>query len=99
MIVRNMLDIRVPICKVCQGALDKKLVIGGREKYNGHLYFCVDCGTEYKIIGPGQSDNELYVEYDNGCKYLEYSKVIAPIENGTPLKGEIISFSKEEENG
>ena len=64
MIIREMIDIRVPICKCCQGALDRKMV--KRPDYSGHLYFCTDCGTEYKIIGQGQAENELYFEYDNG---------------------------------
>lgn len=61
---REMLAVHVPICKVCGGALDKRMEIGGRDKYNGHLFFCVDCGTEYRIVGPGQADNELEVEYE-----------------------------------
>lgn len=60
--IREMLDIRVPICKKCQGALGRIMVY--RPDYKGHLYFCHDCGTEYKLIGGGQADNELYVEYE-----------------------------------
>lgn len=68
MIVREMIDICVPICKICTGALGRIMVY--RDDYKGHLYFCKDCGTEYKIIGQGQAENELLMEYDNG-KRLE----------------------------
>lgn len=62
MIIRDMFDTRVKICKVCQGHVDKKMVI--RDDYKGHLFYCVDCGTEYKIVGDGQAENELEVEYE-----------------------------------
>lgn len=62
MIQQEMLDIRTPICKVCQGALGRIMVY--RKDYKGHLYFCHDCGTEYKIVGEGQSDIELEVMYE-----------------------------------
>ena len=60
--VREMLNVAVPICKNCQGALGRKMVF--RPDYKGHLYFCDRCGTEYKLIGEGQADNELYVEFE-----------------------------------
>ena len=62
MLIREMIDIRVPICKICQGALDRKMVF--RPDYAGHLYFCRDCETEYKIVGQGQAENELEFEYE-----------------------------------
>ena len=62
MIIRDMFDTRVKICKVCQGHVDKKMVI--RDDYKGHLFYCVDCGTEYRIVGEGQAENELEVEYE-----------------------------------
>ena len=63
MIIREMLNVQVPICKVCQGALGRIMVY--RDNYKGHLYFCRDCGTEYKIVGQGQAENELLMEYEN----------------------------------
>ena len=60
--IREMMDVRTPICKVCQGALGRIMVY--RDDYKGHLYFCHDCGTEYKIVGQGQSDIELLMEYE-----------------------------------
>lgn len=78
MTIREMFDTRVKICKVCQGHVDKKMVI--RDDYKGHLFYCVDCGTEYRIVGEGQSENELEVEYDNGYNYLETSKLVKDAE-------------------
>ena len=60
--VREMLDTRVPICKNCQGAINKTMVFW--DTYKGHLFYCQDCGTTYKIVGQGQADNELLVEYE-----------------------------------
>ena len=81
MIIRDMFDTRVKICKVCQGHVDKKMVI--RDDYKGHLFYGVDCGTEYKIVGEGQAENELEVEYErpyrdperncSTCMYATYS--------------------------
>ena len=62
MVMREMLDIQTPVGKVCKGALGRIMVY--RKDYKGHLYFCHDCGTEYKIVGQGQSDIELEVEYE-----------------------------------
>ena len=67
MIVREMLNVQVPICKVCQGALGRIMVY--RDDYKGHLYFCKDCGTEYKIVGQGQAENELLMEYERNEKF------------------------------
>ena len=65
MLITDMFDTRVKICKVCQGHVCRALVM--RDDYKGHLFRCVDCGTEYRIIGPGQAENELEVEYER-CK-------------------------------
>lgn len=62
MIIREMIDVKVPRCKICGGPLHRIMVY--RPDYKGHLYFCVDCGTEYKIVGVGQADNELEFEYE-----------------------------------
>ena len=62
MVIREMFDTRVKICKVCSGHIKRKMVM--RDDYKGHLFYCVDCGTEYKIVGEGQADNELEVEYE-----------------------------------
>ena len=62
MIIREMLNVQVPICKVCAGGLGRIMVY--RDDYKGHLYFCQDCGTEYKIVGQGQAENELLMEYE-----------------------------------
>lgn len=64
--IREMLDIRVPKCKICKCALGRKMVM--RPNYKGHIYFCTGCGTEYKLISDGQADNELYVEYERRKK-------------------------------
>ena len=62
MIIREMLDIQTPHCKICTGLLNKKMVM--RDDYKGHLFVCHDCNTEYRIVGEGQSDIELEVEYE-----------------------------------
>ena len=62
MIIREMFDTRVKICKICSGKVERMMVTEG--DYKGHLFYCVDCGTTYKIVGEGQSDNELEVEYE-----------------------------------
>lgn len=62
MTMREMFDTRVKICKVCQAHVDKIMVM--RDDYKGHLFVCHDCGTEYRIVGEGQAENELLVEYE-----------------------------------
>ena len=81
MIIREMFDTRVKICKICSGKVERMMVTEG--DYKGHLFYCVDCGTTYKIVGEGQSDNELEVEYEipyydperncSTCMYATYS--------------------------
>lgn len=90
MIIRDMFDTRVKICKVCQGHVDKKMVI--RDDYKGHLFYCVDCGTEYKIVGEGQAENELEVEYERNERFdwisgADVGEKPAIIKLGEPTEG------------
>ena len=91
MLIQDNLDTRVPICKVCGGKLDRRMKIEGRDGYNGHVFFCVDCNTEYRIKGMGQSDNELYVEYDR--------HIIKEDKNDNKRMGDITSFCRRVSSG
>ena len=62
--MQTMVDTRVPTCPIkgCSGALEKGFLNLPGE-YQGTYFFCTNCHTQFRIIGQGQSENELLCEY------------------------------------
>ena len=61
--MQTMIDTRVPTCRIpgCSGALDKGFL--NTPEYQGTYFFCTNCHMQYRIVGQGQSENELLCEY------------------------------------
>ena len=54
--MRYPIQINVPICPKCQGALKKS------HKLYTHDYFCMNCRAFYKVVEQGITDRELICE-------------------------------------